>query len=94
MPTPSLREDGNENCGVTHGVVLYGNATRLLWARQVGVKAIRPEVCQRSRLHVYRDVVLLGPRATRSSVTPFCPIVRHEPTRDAGEVAVEDLALR
>ena len=33
------REDGNENCGVTHGVVLCGNAPRLLWARQVGVKA-------------------------------------------------------
>ena len=24
------REDGNENCGVTHGVVLCGNAPRML----------------------------------------------------------------
>ena len=40
------------------------------------------------------DPAHLGPRATRSSVTPFCPTFRHEPTRDAGEVAVEDLALR
>jgi len=34
------REDGNENCGATHGVVLCGNALRLPWVRQVGVKGI------------------------------------------------------
>ncbi len=34
------REDGNENCGVMHGVDLCGNAPRLLGACQTGVKAI------------------------------------------------------
>ncbi len=65
------REDGNENCGVTHGVVLCGSTPRLLWARQVGVKATTTETTTATRAVAFLTVQMPEPRTPLGRVSSW-----------------------